>query len=92
MGMPVQLYYTSQFKRDYKKLPEAIQALVKEKGALFQESPFHPLLKTHKLAGGSKRLWAFSIDPRIRVLFEFLGNGEVQLLRVGDRSLYRKVQ
>lgn len=90
--MPVQIYYAPEFQRDYRKLPESVRVVVKERGALFQENPFHPLLKTHKLSSSSKRLWAFSIDARVRVLFEFLGDGEVQLLRVGDHSLYRKAR
>lgn len=81
--------YTPEFKRDYRKLSERIRARVKERGALFEQEPFHPLLRTHKLTGRLSGVWAFAVDFRHRVLFEFLGDREALLLRVGDHSLYR---
>ncbi|MCR4313625.1 MAG: type II toxin-antitoxin system mRNA interferase toxin, RelE/StbE family [Candidatus Uhrbacteria bacterium] len=87
--MPV-IFYTPEFKRDYKKLPSALQTLLKQKGRLFEQEPFHSLLRTHKLTGKLKGLWSFSVDYRTRVIFRFLGASEVELLRVGDHSVYRK--
>lgn len=83
------ILYAPEFKRDYKKLPSDIQILLKDRGRLFEENPFHPLLKTHKLSGPLKGTWSFSVDFRNRVLFQFLGDHEVVLLRVGDHSIYR---
>lgn len=87
--MPV-IYYTPEFKRDYKKLSKKLQELLKQKGRLFAQEPFHPLLRTHKLTGKLKGLWSFSVDYRNRVIFRFRGSLEVELLRVGDHSVYRK--
>jgi mRNA-degrading endonuclease YafQ of YafQ-DinJ toxin-antitoxin module len=88
--MPLDIFYAPEFKRDYKKLPEALQLLLKTRGRLFQQDPFHALLHTHKLTGALAPYWSFSVDSRNRVLFRFLGEGQVMLLRVGDHSLYRK--
>ena len=81
--------YAPEFQRDYRKLPERIRVRVKERGALFTADPFHPLLRTHKLSGKLAGVWAFTVDFRHRVLFEFIGESEVLLLRVGDHSIYR---
>ena len=72
--MPVAIIYAPEFKRDYKKLSDVLRIAVKERSALFQENPFHPLLRTHKLTGALSGVWSYSIDFRIRILFEFIGN------------------
>lgn len=89
-GMAFTIRYTPEFRRDYRKLPTRVRERVKERGALFTEDPFHPLLRTHKLGGKLAGTWAFAVDSRHRVLFEFLEEGVVLLLRVGDHSIYRK--
>lgn len=88
--MALTIRYTPEFQRDYRKLPVRVRERVKDRGALFQVDPFHPLLRTHKLSGKLSGVWAFSVDFRNRVLFEFLDEREVLLLRVGDHSLYGK--
>jgi addiction module RelE/StbE family toxin len=88
--MSVVILYTPEFKRDYKKLPALLRDLLKKKGSLFEQEPFHPFLRTHKLTGKLVGLWSFSLDFRHRVIFRFLGESEVELLRVGDHSIYRK--
>lgn len=87
--MALTIRYTPEFQRDYRKLSVRVRERVKERGALFAEDPFHPLLRTHKLGGKLARVWSFAVDFHHRVLFEFLGEGEVLLLRVGDHSVYR---
>lgn len=88
--MPVVILYTPEFRRDYKKLSQVLKELVRRKGKIFEQDPFHPLLRTHKLSGALHDLWSFSVDYRTRVIFIFRAQGEVELLRVGDHSVYRK--
>ncbi len=84
----MEIFYSPRFKRSFKKLPKHLQNLAWKKLLLFRESPFHPSLKTHKLTIGD--LWAFSVDFRNRVVFEF-EETSVQLVNVGDHSIYRKM-
>jgi addiction module RelE/StbE family toxin len=84
------ILFTPEFKRDYRKLPSELKERLKERGRLFQENPFHPLLRTHKLTGVLKECWAYSVDFRVRVIFQFVSKTEIVLLRVGDHSIYRK--
>ncbi|HBR81064.1 MAG: hypothetical protein UX09_C0050G0002 [Candidatus Uhrbacteria bacterium GW2011_GWE2_45_35] len=88
--MLFKILYSPEFKKDYKKLPLAAREQLKLKGALFEINPFHPRLRTHKLTGKLRELWAFLVDFRHRAIFEFLDNDEILLLRVGDHSIYRK--
>ncbi len=81
---------TSEFRRDYRKLSEELKGKLKHKGKIFAESPFHPFLRTHTLSGKLAGFWSFSIDNRIRVMFEFCGETKILLHRVGDHSIYRK--
>jgi len=86
----LEVSYSPEFKRAYKKLPRSVHALIKKKGVLFVSDPFHPSLRTHKLTGTLKGLWAFSVDHRNRVIFEFTKQNTALLHSVGDHSVYRK--
>lgn len=85
----MEILYSPRFKRSFKKLSKVLQQSVWKKIGLFRESPFHPSLKTHKLA--IEELWAFSVDYKNRVIFQFLDDSKTLLVNVGDHSIYRKV-
>jgi mRNA-degrading endonuclease YafQ of YafQ-DinJ toxin-antitoxin module len=57
--------WDSGFKRVYKRKVKGSPQLKEEFWevmALFEKEPFHPELKTHKLTGKLKGLWAFSVN------------------------------
>ena len=87
--MAFQIGVTPEFRRDYKKLNVELKERLKQKGKILAENPFHPLLRTHKLTGKLFGVWSFSVDMRIRVLFEFIGDEKILFHRVGDHSVYR---
>ncbi len=84
----MEIFYSPRFKRSFKKLPKNLQESTWRKIEIFRESPFHPSLKTHKLA--IENLWAFSVDFKNRIIFSFLDSSEVLLVNIGDHSIYRK--
>lgn len=84
----MELFYTSRFRREAKALPVILRRTVEDRLALFVREPFHPSLKTHKLSGKLKGFLAFSIDYRIRVIFEFPNKNRVLLHSIGDHSIY----
>lgn len=84
----MEIIYTPRFKRSFKKLPKDLQEKTWKVIQLFQESPFHPFLKTHKLGVGE--LWAASVDYKNRIIFEFHDDNSLLLVNVGDHSIYRK--
>ncbi len=84
------IYFSPHFKRSFKKLSPSFQIEALKKIESFRLSPFHPSLKTHKLS--VEQLWAFSIDHKNRVVFQFLKNEDILLINIGDHSIYRKVK
>ena len=82
------IHYTSDFRKSYRRLPNRIQDIIDRKDALFREIPFHPSLRTHKLHGPLAGLWSFRITREYRVLFEFIRGGAI-FHDVGTHSIYQ---
>jgi len=53
---------------------------------LFIDNPFEKSLKTHKLSGGLKDSWAFSINYQYRVIFEFFDDKTIVLMDIGTHD------
>ncbi len=85
----MKIYYFPKFARNYKKLSSELKARSQEAEALFRTNPFNEKLKTHKLQGSFAGYWAFSIDERHRIVFEFYKKGIVLFHDIGDHGVYR---
>lgn len=85
----MQVYYSSKFAKEYKRLPHKLKLLAEEKEKLFRKTPHNPQLKTHKLTGKLKEYWAFSIDYQYRIIFEFRDKNVVWFHSVGTHEIYR---
>jgi len=85
----MQISYSPRFRKKFKKLPIEIQLLANSKQELFVVDPFHSSLNTHKLTGELEGLWAFSINHRYRIIFEFVDNSEVRFYTVGGHEIYK---
>lgn len=81
--------YSSFFKRKYKQLSRHQKDDFKQAIELFVENPFHSSLKTHKLKGKLKGFWSFSINYSDRILFKFSEKDAVNLINIGDHSIYK---
>lgn len=81
--------YSSFFKRRYEELTAQQKADFRKAIQLFVEHPFHPKLKTHKLKGKWEGFWSFSINYSDRALFKFSGKETVDLINIGNHSIYR---
>ncbi len=85
----MEIYYTSRYKRDFRKLPKLIQLRIVEREDWFMVDPFDARLKTHQLHGSLSALHAFSISSSYRIIFEFKESRKVALfLRVGQHDIY----
>jgi addiction module RelE/StbE family toxin len=85
----MEIYFTPRFRREFKKLPALLQDEVNEKIALFQNEPDHPHLRAHKLHGRLKDFYAFSVNYRYRIIFEYGKTRQsIHLLMIGDHALY----
>jgi mRNA-degrading endonuclease YafQ of YafQ-DinJ toxin-antitoxin module len=69
-----------------------LRLLVERSLQRLAEDPFHPALRTHKLAGDLAGIWACSIDYSYRILFEFINDPDndeedaILLLNLGSHD------
>lgn len=82
------IFYSSKFKREYKKLSLKVKMRAEKKEILFRKNPFDPQLDTHKLKGRLKEFWAFWIDEKNRIIFEFADDDTIWFHSAGDHSVY----
>jgi len=85
----MQIIYSPKFAREYKKLPLNIKLLAEKAETLFRKDSFNPKLKTHKLKGRLADFWAFSIDFKYRIIFEFKDRDTVWFHSAGDHDIYQ---
>lgn len=85
----MKIYYSSKFAREYKNLSPSVKQKAEKKENIFRKDPFDKRLETHKLSGRLKDFWAFSIDHKYRIIFEFVNEKTVWFHLVGDHSVYR---
>ena len=85
----MQIFYSSKFEREYRKLPEDIKKIAEIKERIFRKNPFDPQLNTHKLGGRLKSFLAFSINQKYRIIFEFADQNTVWFHSIGDHTIYR---
>ncbi|MFZ2801733.1 MAG: type II toxin-antitoxin system mRNA interferase toxin, RelE/StbE family [Syntrophorhabdus sp.] len=77
------------FKKAYQKKIKTDDNLKKKfwkTMKLFSSNPFSKQLRTHKLTGTLKGLWAFSVDYDTRVIFSFLTDDEILLIDIGSHD------
>lgn len=74
------------FDKRYKKLPPKIKEKAKEREKIFREDAFDSRLRTHKLHGKEKDVWAFWVDCTYRIKFIFLENGYILFLDIGTHD------
>lgn len=86
----MEIIYSNYFLRAYKKCPQEIKKIAKEKEIIFRADPFDHRLKTHKLHGHLKNCWAFSINSSYRVVFEFNTEQKTILFNsIGKHAVYK---
>lgn len=77
-----------RFERQYKKLPDAIREIAKDKVNIFTKEPFDPRLKTHKLHGKLAGQWSFMITHSYRIIFEFVDTETARFYSIGNHDIY----
>ena len=84
----MKIYYSAKFAKAYKKLPQKVKLQAEKKELVFRKNPRHSSLKTHKLTGKLKDFWAFSVDYKYRIIFEFREKDVVWFHSVGTHEIY----
>lgn len=81
--------YTASFLRQFKALPPEIQKSAHKAIDAFADRKNHARLKVHKLKGRLAGTYAFSVDYRRRVIFEYTKPDTAVLLAIGDHEVYQ---
>lgn len=84
-----QIFYSSKFKKNLRKMPAFVKKAFLEKESLFLTGPFHSSLETHKLHGKYKNYWAFTVIGQYRVMFRFMDSSDVGFINIGTHEIYK---
>ena len=85
----INLVWGSSFKRAYRRTVKSrpdLKSKISDCLEALAADPFHPSLRTHKLSGKLKGLWAFVVEYDCRVVFRFLDNGDALLIDIGKHD------
>jgi addiction module RelE/StbE family toxin len=80
-------YTRAFFKRLHKYDADFIE-LIFEKIEEFKQPENHARLKVHKLHGKFSKFYSFSVNYKMRIVFEYISKDEVALLSIGDHDIY----
>lgn len=86
----IEIFFTEEFEKQYKKLPLRIKKKAEKKETIFRQNPFCSSLHTEKLEPRSKEVWSFRIDREYRVIFKYIDSNKVIFLICGHHNwIYR---
>ncbi len=87
-----EIEYTKIFVKKYKKIRDKNPDLaleIKEKIEEFKNKKNHQKLKVHKLKKPFSGIYSFSVNYKIRILFQYKKEKIIVLLTVGDHDIYK---
>lgn len=85
----LEIIYAPSFVRQFKELEESLREEVVEKMEKFKNKNNHASLKVHKLHGKYDGFCGFSVNYKIRIIFEYLSKDKVSILHIGDHDIYK---
>ncbi len=87
--MNITIGYRPKFIKNYRRLQPELKAEAVKKIELFKNRENHNMLDVHKLHGKMKGRYSFSVNYRLRIVFEYENKDTVALLTVGDHDIYQ---
>jgi proteic killer suppression protein len=84
----VNIYYSPQFEKEYKKLPLRIKLLAEAREDIFRQNPSDVRLKTHKLQGALSEFYAFSVNYQYRIIFHY-EDKDIVFDNIGTHAVYK---
>ena len=88
--MDVEVYFKPTFIRNLKLLECGLQDEVFQKIELFKDKKNYKQLNVHKLKGPLSGRYSFSVNYKIRIVFQYISKKEVVFLAIGDHDVYKK--
>jgi len=81
--------YSKEFNKLYFRRIKPNLNLVKRTGeriTLFMDNPNNEILKNHRLGGGMKNLYSFSINGDCRIVYKIISNNLVEFIDIGTHN------
>ncbi len=85
----IKVFYTRAFLRQLKKLEDGLAVEVVEKIELFKNEKNHIMLKVHKLHGNLKDKYSFSVNYKVRIIFEYDSKSQIYIIAIDDHDIYK---
>jgi mRNA-degrading endonuclease YafQ of YafQ-DinJ toxin-antitoxin module len=87
----IEILYAPSFVRQFQTLEKNLAEEALEKIELFKNRKNHNQLKVHKLKGPFRGRYAFSVNYRVRILFEYplKSRKEILMLAIDDHDIYK---
>jgi mRNA-degrading endonuclease YafQ of YafQ-DinJ toxin-antitoxin module len=84
----MEVVYKATFIRQFNKSDPTLRDEIVAKIALFKDIKKHNQLKVHKLDGRLQGCYSFSVNYRIRIVFQYETRKKVSFLAVGSHKVY----
>ncbi|OHA18008.1 MAG: hypothetical protein A2836_01780 [Candidatus Taylorbacteria bacterium RIFCSPHIGHO2_01_FULL_45_63] len=85
----IQVNYKPSFIRQFDALEPELQDEALEKIELLKNPKNHLKLRVYKLHGALKNCFSFSVNYKVRIVFENSSKTEIVLLVIGNHDMYR---
>ena len=86
----LEILYTTEYIRAYKKLPLELKNEVKEKVEQFKNPRNHVQLRLHKLHGDMKSYHSFSVNYSVRVIVRLVKKKAIAfMIDIGSHDVYQ---
>lgn len=89
--MVEKIHYSSQFIKEFKRLPESIRQIAVVKENIFRQNPLHPSLRLHALKGSLAGMWSISFANGYRIIFTRKENGDILFGSIGTHNVYKNL-
>jgi len=86
-----EIEYSSNFRKELKKLSKEIVSIAAKKEQLFKHDPLHSSLRLHELHGRLKGLWSISVNKSYRMIFERMSAGCILFHSIGKHDIYKNL-
>ena len=78
--------FSHEFQKYVRRIPEKEHEWLNERLALFRTTPFHPLLRNHRLHGPLEGLRSISITGDMRALYYLIDPDHAHFVAAGTHS------
>ena len=85
--MPMRIRWTPLFRRDFERLPEAVQLRAEKAIRLLKENPRYPSLRSKKMEG-TENIWEASVTMSHRITYE-VSRDTLVLRRIGTHDILK---